>query len=117
MHQCIAIHMCAQLHASTDMRFLAYTIQGDLRCRLIALCATHHDPRYIDTCMVQMPSRYCSLSAVCNFRASSANLKSRTDLLSSMSECRVAAEILTPSFKVPTDDVCVAEVSTAMWVD
>ncbi|CAE8736414.1 unnamed protein product [Polarella glacialis] len=117
MHQGIATHICAQLHASTDMRCLATTIQGDLRCRLIVSCATHRHPRYKITCMAQMPSRYCNLSAVSKLRASSANLKSRTDLQSSLSECRVAAEILSPSFKVPLDDVCVAEVSTAMWVD
>ncbi|CAE8688865.1 unnamed protein product, partial [Polarella glacialis] len=116
MHQGIAIYICAQLHSSTDMRSLADAIQGDLRCRQIVLCPTHHHPRYIVACMVQMPGRYCSLSAVSKLRASSANVKSRTDLLSSLSECRVAAEILSLSFMAPTDDVCAAEVSTAMWV-
>ncbi|CAE8611344.1 unnamed protein product [Polarella glacialis] len=109
MHQGIATHICTRLHASTDM--------PDLRCRLIVLCGTHHLPRYNVTCMAQMPGRYCSPSAVSKLRASSANLKSRTDLLSSFSVCRIAAEILSPSFKVPTDDVCLAEVSTTMWVD
>ncbi|CAE8607517.1 unnamed protein product [Polarella glacialis] len=105
MHQGIATHICAQLHASIDMRFLATTIQGDLRCRLIMSCATHHHhPRYKVTCMAQMPSRYCNLSAVSKLRASSANLKFRTDLQTSLSECRVAAEILSPSFNVPTDN-------------
>ncbi|CAE8599229.1 unnamed protein product [Polarella glacialis] len=117
MHQSIAIHICITLYAFSDMRFLACTIQGDLRCRLIVSCATHQHPRYNVTCMAQMPCRYCSLSAVSKLRASSANLTSRADLLSSLSELRVAAEILSPSFKVPTDDVCLAEVSTTRWVD
>ncbi|CAE8635805.1 unnamed protein product [Polarella glacialis] len=117
MHQSIATHICTQLHASTDMRVLACAIQGDLQCRLILLCATHH-PMYTVTCMAQMPSRYCSLSAVSKLTASSISLKSRTDLLSSLSECRVASEILSsPSFRVPTDDVCLAELRTTMWVD
>jgi hypothetical protein len=94
----------------------ADTIQGDLRRRLMVLCATHHHPRYNVTCMAQMPGRYCGLSAVSKLRASSASLNSRTDLLSSFSAYRVAAEILSPSFKVPTNEVCVAEVSTTMWV-
>ncbi|CAE8636938.1 unnamed protein product [Polarella glacialis] len=73
---------------------------------------------YTVTCMAQMPIKYCSLSAVSKLTASSTNLKSRTDLLSSLSECRVASEILTSqSFKVPTDDVCLAELRTTMWVD
>ncbi|CAE8736491.1 unnamed protein product [Polarella glacialis] len=116
MHLGISTLICAQLHASTDMRFLAYSTQVDLRCRLIVLCGTHH-PRYNVHCMAQMPGRYCSPSAVSKLRASSAVLKSRTDLLSSFSECRVAAEILSPSFKAPADDVCLAAVSTTMWVD
>jgi hypothetical protein len=47
-------------------------------------------------------------------RASSANLKSGTDSLCSSSAGRVAAEILSPSFAVPTDDVCLAEVGTTL---
>ncbi|CAE8721872.1 unnamed protein product [Polarella glacialis] len=99
------------------MHLLACGIQGDLRRRLISFCATHHHPMYKVTCMAQVPGRYRSLSAVSKLRASSANLKSRTDLPSSFGECRVAAGIFSPRFRVPTDDVCVAEVSTAMWVD
>ena len=57
MHQCIATHICSQLYASTDMRFLACAIQGDLPCRLIVLCAAHHHPRYNDACMLQMLCR------------------------------------------------------------
>ncbi|CAE8664365.1 unnamed protein product [Polarella glacialis] len=98
------------LHAFTDMRFLACAIQGDLRWRLTTSCAIHH--RYSTK-----PPAWCRRlpdTAFLKLRASNANLKSRTDLLSSSSECRVASEILLLSFLVPTDDVCLAQVGTTL---
>ncbi|CAE8655196.1 unnamed protein product [Polarella glacialis] len=92
------------------MRFLACAIQGDLRWRLTTSCATHH--RYGTT-----PPAWCRRlpdTVVPKLRASSANLKSGTGPQPSSSECRVAAEILLLSFLVPTDDVCLAQVGTAL---